>query len=142
MAANTQNRASRRPQGQQIGYARVSTDEQATKAREMELRAAGCDTIVEEHGSGASRARPALSKLLRDIGAGDTLVVVRLDRLARSVSHLLKVIEELTSKGANFRSLSDPIDTTTPKICFRCSCAGGTLYCNRWCISDQLLCDS
>ena len=54
----------------------------------MELRAAGCDVIVQEHGSGASRARPALSKLLRDISAGDTLVVVRIDRLARSLSHL------------------------------------------------------
>lgn len=95
MAADTQNRASRRRQGRQIGYARVSTDDQATEAQEMELRAAGCDAIVEEHGSGASRARPALSKLLREIGAGDTLVVVRLDRLARSVSHLLEVIEDL-----------------------------------------------
>ena len=97
-----------------IGYARVSTDEQATQAQEMELRSAGCELIVEEHGSGASRARPALAKLIREIKTGDTLVVVRLDRLARSVSHLLDVIEDLTAKGAHFRSLRDPIDTTTP----------------------------
>ncbi|MUO87744.1 recombinase family protein, partial [Agrobacterium vitis] len=84
MAANTKNRASRRPQGRLIGYALVSTDEQATEAQEIDLRSAGCDMIVQEHGSGASRARPALSKLLREISAGDTLVVVRLDRLARS----------------------------------------------------------
>jgi len=96
MAADTTKQASRR------------------QAQEMELRAAGCDSIVEEHGSGASRARPALLKLLREIGAGDTLVVVRLDRLARSVSHLLEVIEDLTAKSAHFRSLQDPIDTTTP----------------------------
>ena len=114
MAADTQNRTSRRPQGRLIGYARVSTDEQATQAQDMELRLAGCETIVQEHGSGASRARPALSKLVQDIGAGDTLVVVRLDRLARSVNHLLDVIEDLTAKGAHFRSLRDPIDTSTP----------------------------
>lgn len=61
MARNTQNRRSGRPQGRIIGYARVSTDEQATEAQEIELRSAGCDIIVQEHGSGASRARPALS---------------------------------------------------------------------------------
>ena len=101
-----------------IGYARVSTDEQATEAQEMELRTAGCETIVVEHGSGASRARPALAKLVDDISAGDVLVVVRLDRLARSVSHLLAVIEDLTDKGAHFRSLRDPIDTSTPQGMF------------------------
>ncbi|RUV40183.1 recombinase family protein, partial [Mesorhizobium sp. M5C.F.Ca.IN.020.29.1.1] len=73
MAADTQNHASRQPQRRLIGYARVSTDEQATEAQEIELRAAGCDQIVEEHGSGASRARPALAKLVREIAAGDTL---------------------------------------------------------------------
>jgi hypothetical protein len=56
--------------------------EQTADAQEIELRTAGCDTIVQEHGSGTSQARPTLSKLLRDIGDGDTLVVVRLDRLA------------------------------------------------------------
>lgn len=75
MARGTQNRASRRPQGRQIGYARVSTDQQTTEAPEIELRSVECDLIIHEHGSGASRARPVLTKLLRDIGAGDTLVV-------------------------------------------------------------------
>ena len=75
MAADTHNRTSRRPQGRLIGYARVSTDEQATQAQEMELRAAGCELIIEEHGSGASRARPALARLLREIKTGETLVV-------------------------------------------------------------------
>lgn len=118
MAKTPRNPASCRLQGRLIGYARVSTDEQATEAQEMELKSAGCDTIVQEHGSGASRARPALAKLVREIDAGDTLVVVRLDRLARSVGHLLDVIEDLTEKGAHFRSLSDPIDTTTPQGMF------------------------
>jgi DNA invertase Pin-like site-specific DNA recombinase len=105
----------RQPKGRLIGYARVSTDEQAMGAQEMELRSAGCDVIVQEHGSGASRARPALSKLLREINAGDTLVAVRLDRLAHSASHLLEVIEDLTARNAHFQSLQDPVDTSTPQ---------------------------
>jgi DNA invertase Pin-like site-specific DNA recombinase len=74
--------------GRLIGYARVSTEEQGTDPQTDELRAAGCTTIGEEHASGADRSRPVLARLLRDIAAGETLVVVRLDRLARSVSHL------------------------------------------------------
>ncbi|MCB1469365.1 MAG: recombinase family protein, partial [Rhizobiaceae bacterium] len=137
MATDTQNRTSRRPQGRLIGYARVSTDEQATQAQDMELRTAGCDTIVQEHGSGASRARPALSKLVQDIGTGDTLVVVRLDRLARSVSHLLDVIEDLTAKGAHFRSLRDPIDTSTPQGMFSLQVLGAVAQLERALISER-----
>lgn len=137
MAAGMHNRTSRRPQGRLIGYARVSTDDQATQAQEMELRSAGCDTIVEEHGSGASRARPALAKLVHEIGAGDTLVVVRLDRLARSVNHLLDVIEDLTAKGAHFRSLSDPIDTSTPQGMFSLQVLGAVAQLERALISER-----
>lgn len=137
MAADTQNRASRRPQGRLIGYARVSTDDQATEAQEIELRSAGCDVIVQEHGSGASRARPALAKLTRDIAAGDTLIVVRLDRLARSVSHLLDVIEDLAAKGAHFRSLRDPIDTSTPQGMFSLQVLGAVAQLERALISER-----
>lgn len=137
MAKNPQNRASRRPQGRLIGYARVSTDEQATEAQEMELRSAGCDSIVQEHGSGASRARPALSSALREIGAGDTLVVVRIDRLARSVSHLLAVIEDLIERRAHFRSLRDPIDTTTPQGMFSLQVLGAVAQLERALISER-----
>jgi DNA invertase Pin-like site-specific DNA recombinase len=137
MAADMQNRSSHRRQGRQIGYARVSTDEQATEAQEIELRSAGCDLIVQEHGSGASRARPALAKLLREIGAGDTLVVVRLDRLARSVSHLLEVIEDLTDRNAHFRSLRDPIDTTTPQGMFSLQVLGAVAQLERALISER-----
>lgn len=137
MAAGTQKRASRRPQGRLIGYARVSTDEQTTEAQEMELRSAGCDVIVLEHGSGASRARPALAKLVREIGAGETLVVVRLDRLARSVSHLLEVVEDLTAKGAHFRSLRDPIDTSTPQGMFSLQVLGAVAQLERALISER-----
>src|SRR5271166_3281153 len=81
------------PTGRLLGYARVSTEDQATDAQTDELRAAGCAAIYQEHGSGASRARPELARMMREIRPGDVLVVVRLDRLARSVSHLLEVIE-------------------------------------------------
>ncbi|WP_426137362.1 recombinase family protein [Phyllobacterium sp. SL163] len=137
MARDAQNRSSRQPQGRLIGYARVSTDEQATEAQEIELRSAGCDDIVQEHGSGASRARPALSKLLREISAGDTLVVVRLDRLARSVGHLLEVIEDLTARKAHFRSLHDPIDTTTPQGMFSLQVLGAVAQLERALISER-----
>lgn len=90
--------------------------------------------IVQEHGSGASRARPALSKLLRDVGAGDTLVVVRIDRLARCVSHLLEVIENLT---LHFRSLRDPIDTTTPQGMFSLQVLGAVAQLERSLISER-----
>lgn len=137
MARDTQKHRSPRPQGRLIGYARVSTDEQTTEAQEIELRAADCDLIVLEHGSGASRLRPALSKLLREISAGDTLIVVRLDRLARSVSHLLEVIEELAAKGAHFRSLRDPIDTSTPQGMFSLQVLGAVAQLERALISER-----
>ncbi|KAA3448165.1 DNA invertase [Mesorhizobium sp. SARCC-RB16n] len=137
MAGDAHNRSSRRPQGRLIGYARVSTEEQATEAQEIELRSAGCDVIVQEHGSGASRARPALSRLLREIDAGDTLVVVRLDRLARSVGHLLEVIEDLTTRNAHFRSLHDPIDTTTPQGMFSLQVLGAVAQLERALISER-----
>ncbi len=96
-----------------IGYARVSTDDQDCAAQVYELRQAGCTQIVTETASGADRRRPALARLVGTIGAGETLVVVRLDRLARSVPHLLQVLDQVTGRGAGLRSLRDPIDTTT-----------------------------
>jgi DNA invertase Pin-like site-specific DNA recombinase len=101
--------------GRLIGYARVSTVDPMTDAQVGELRAAGCERIHQEHGSGASRVRPVLARVLKELSAGDVLVVVRLDRLARSVSHLLDVIEGLEKRGVHFRSLHDPIDTSTPQ---------------------------
>lgn len=101
-----------------IGYARVSTDDQIHDSQVDELRAAGCDRIYQEHGSGASHARPVLTRLLGELTAGDVLVVVRLDRLARSVSHLLQVIEDLEARSVHFRSIRDPIDTSTSQGMF------------------------
>lgn len=129
--------ATRNPPVKLIGYARVSTDEQATDAQEDVLKAAGCLVIHTEHGSGASRARPVLARLMREIGPGDTLVVVRLDRLARSVSHLLDVIERLEERGAHFRSLGDPIDTSTPQGKFTLQVLGAVAELERALISER-----
>ncbi|GAC1045935.1 recombinase family protein [Rhizobium sp. No.120] len=120
-----------------IGYARVSTDDQINDAQVDELRAAGCHRIHQEHGSGASRARPVLTKLLKDLTAGDVLVVVRLDRLARSVSHLLDVIEDLEQRGVHFRSLRDPIDTSTPQGMFSLQVLGAVAQLERALIAER-----
>jgi DNA invertase Pin-like site-specific DNA recombinase len=101
--------------GRTIGYARVSTDEQTTDPQIDALKAAGCTVIHREQASGGDRTRPILAKAVEQCRSGDVLVVVRMDRLARSLSHLLKVIETLDAKGAGFRSLGDPIDTTSPQ---------------------------
>lgn len=120
-----------------IGYARVSTEDQLNDAQVDELRAAGCHRIHQEHGSGASRARPVLAKLLKELGAGDVLIVVRLDRLARSVSHLLQVIEDLEKRGVHFRSLRDPIDTSTPQGMFSLEVLGAIARLERALIAER-----
>ncbi len=97
-----------------IGYARVSTAEQDLAAQRAALAAAGCAEIVEETASGAAAARPELARVLARIRPGDTLVVARLDRLARSLAHLLAVLDRLQARKAGFRSLADPIDTAGP----------------------------
>jgi DNA invertase Pin-like site-specific DNA recombinase len=123
--------------GRLVGYARVSTDDQDTDPQLDELRAAGCVTILEERASGADRGRPVLARLLHEIRADETLVVVRLDRLARSVSHLLAVIEQLEAAGAHFRSLRDPIDTTTPQGMFSLQVLGAVAQLERALIAER-----
>ena len=120
-----------------VGYARVSTEDQLNDAQVDELRAVGCQIVHQEHGSGASRSRPVLARLLKDLGAGDVLVVVRLDRLARSVSHLLDVIEDLEKRGAHFRSLRDPIDTSTPQGMFSLQVLGAVAQLERALIAER-----
>ncbi len=123
--------------GRLLGYARVSTEDQATAAQTDELAAAGCDAIYRETGSGASRARPELARLVQDVQPGDVLVVVRIDRLARSVSHLLDTIERLEERGAHFRSLRDPIDTSTPQGMFSLQVLGAVAQLERALISER-----
>lgn len=123
--------------GRVIGYARVSTDDQKTAAQEDELRAAGCTVIYREQAPGASWARPELARLMAQIQPGDVLTVVRLDRLARSVSHLLDTVETLKDKGAYFRSLRDPIDTSTPQGMFSLQVLGAVAQLERALISER-----
>lgn len=122
-----------------IGYARVSTEEQDTLPQSEELRAAGCTVLHEEYASGASRSRPVLARLLDRIGKGDVLLVVRIDRLARSLSHLLEVIERLEAKGAHFRSLRDPIDTTSPQGKFTLQVLGAAAELERALIRERTI---
>lgn len=97
---------------QQIGYARSSSQEEANESQVTALRAAGCRLVHEERVVAGSQYRPVLSKLLHDIRPGDVVVVVGLDRIALSVSHLLDVLTELEKRGAHFRSLDGAINTT------------------------------
>ena len=94
------------------GYARVSTLEQNTAAQLAAFRRAGIDKVVQEKRS-AVKQRPELDKLLTLLVKGDVLVVYKLDRLARSVSHFVKVFEYLKAKGVGFRSLTESIETDT-----------------------------
>ena len=114
-----------------IGYARAETVEQTLDPKRRELRAAGCGSIHEGHASGADRRRPALARLLATTKPGYTLIVVRLDRLARSLVHLLQFIDLLKAKGVHFRSLGDPIDITTPQATFSLQVMGAEVACHR-----------
>ena len=96
-----------------VGYARVSTQEQDTSLQLDALRAAGCERLFEEKASGAQRDRPQLKAALDYMREGDTLVVWKLDRLARSMRQLIDTVEDLHSRGIGFRSLTEAIDTTT-----------------------------
>jgi DNA invertase Pin-like site-specific DNA recombinase len=120
-----------------IGYARVSTEDQDLRGQVNELTAAGCAVVHQEKRSGADRERPVLAGIVDKAQAGDVLVVVRIDRLARSVTHLLTVIETLEEKGAYFRSLRDPIDTTTPQGMFSLQVLGAVAQLERALIADR-----
>jgi DNA invertase Pin-like site-specific DNA recombinase len=94
-----------------LGYARVSTSDQDLALQRDALTAAGCERIFTDTMTGTSTERPGLSKALAVLSAGDTLVVWKLDRLGRSLAHLVHLVAELGGRGIGFRSLSDPIDT-------------------------------
>jgi DNA invertase Pin-like site-specific DNA recombinase len=96
-----------------IGYARVSTGEQTLDLQRDALAAAGGDKMFEETASDAAAERPVLADSLAYLRPGDVLVVWRLDRLGRSLQHLIAVVAELAQRGIGFKSLSEQIDTTT-----------------------------
>ncbi len=96
-----------------IGYARVSTADQYLCMQEDALKGAGCEDIFKDIVSGAKTARPGLHSAISHLRKGDTLVVWRLDRLGRSLAHLIETVKELNDQGIGFKSLQENIDTTT-----------------------------
>ena len=96
-----------------IGYARVSTQDQNTEMQVDALERAGCDRLFVEKASGAQRDRPELKAALASACAGDTVIVWKLDRVARSLSQLIATFDELDQRGIGLRSLTEAIDTTT-----------------------------
>jgi DNA invertase Pin-like site-specific DNA recombinase len=97
----------------QLGYGRVSTNEQDTTAQVSALKSAGCEKIFREKASGGRWDRPELQRLLDQLRKGDVLVVWRLDRLSRSLRDVLTIMERIHEAKAGFKSLTEAIDTTT-----------------------------
>jgi DNA invertase Pin-like site-specific DNA recombinase len=98
-----------------IGYARISTSDQSLSIQLDALKNANCDLIHKEIASGAKTERPVLDELIRNIRAGDTIVIWKLDRLGRNLAHLIRLTTLLMEKKVGLISLNDPIDTTTPQ---------------------------
>ena len=97
-----------------VGYARVSSIGQTLEVQLEKLRANGCDKIYQEKRSGVDNTRPQLQKCLDYVREGDTLVVAKLDRLARSTSHLHRIAEDLRERGIELKVIDQAIDTSTP----------------------------
>lgn len=97
-----------------IGYARISTSDQSTDLQRDALLAAGCSRIFSDEMSGARADRPGLKQALDYVREGDTLAVWRLDRVGRSVAHLIEVVGELERRGVALQSLTEQIDTSSP----------------------------
>lgn len=98
-----------------VGYARVSTDGQDTALQLDALRKAKCKPIHEDKASGAKADRPGLAKALDELKGGDTLVVWKLDRLGRSMKHLIEIVNGLEARGVAFRTITEKIDSKTPQ---------------------------
>lgn len=97
-----------------VGYARVSTKDQDLNLQKTALQQAGCEKLYEDQLSGTHLNRPGLQLALEVLRSGDTLVVWKLDRLGRSVKHLVTLVADLEKRGVQFKSLTDSIDTGTP----------------------------
>jgi DNA invertase Pin-like site-specific DNA recombinase len=98
-----------------VGYARISTKDQSLDLQVDALRNEGCEQVFTEVASGARTARPVLDDLLSRLRAEDVLVIWKLDRLGRSLKHLVTLATELMERDIGLISLNDPIDTTTPQ---------------------------
>src|ERR1700745_3513524 len=101
---------------EKLGYARVSTVGQSLESQLQQLREHGCTKLFQEKVSGAKSDRPQLTRLLSSLESGDTLVIPRLDRLARSTSDLLNIIQATAKKGATFLSLAEPWANTSTAV--------------------------
>ena len=97
-----------------IGYARVSTLDQNLDLQSDALNGAGCDEIFSDVASGAKDKRPGLDEALARLQSGDTFIVWKLDRLGRSLAHLVATVNELAARGVDFQSVQEKIDTTSP----------------------------
>jgi DNA invertase Pin-like site-specific DNA recombinase len=96
-----------------IGYCRVSSNDQTLDLQKDALKKSGCEKIFSDTVSGAKEFRPGLDQCLDHLRKGDTLIVWRLDRLGRSLKHLLTLVEDFGTRGIGFVSLTESIDTTT-----------------------------
>ena len=96
-----------------IGYARVSTTDQDPQLQIDALRAAGVERLFTDHASGAATSRPQFDQLMQTLRRGDTVLVWRLDRLGRSMKHLLELVADFEDREVGLRSLNEQLDTTT-----------------------------
>jgi len=96
-----------------IGYARVSTEDQTLALQSDALKASGCEALYEEHASGKNTERPELENCLKALRSGDTLYVWRLDRLGRNLADLVQIVNMLEEKGIGFVSITEQINTTS-----------------------------
>jgi DNA invertase Pin-like site-specific DNA recombinase len=98
-----------------VGYARVSTRDQTVALQVDALKAAGCAKVHTEVVGGAAAERPILARLLNEVRPGDVVMIWKLDRLGRSLKHLIEIVNGLMQHEVGLKSLNDPIDTTTPQ---------------------------
>lgn len=98
----------------QVGYARISTSGQNLDGQVSALIDAGCERVFEETASGSRSDRPVLKQVMEFVRPGDIITCYRLDRIARSLPHLIDVMDHLNKREVGFRSLSENLDTTTP----------------------------
>lgn len=123
-----------------LGYARVSTADQSINSQITALKAAGCTKIYRDHGvSGSLKSRPAFDRLIGDIAKGDTLVIWRLDRMGRSLKHLIEINDLLSKRGAYLDSLTDKIDTSSATGEFVFHILGAVAQLERRMISERTL---